>query len=168
MTNSRAIYSYVCTSLLLASFSVSSSAESRYTVQQLHFVDGDRYRSEKLHTDTEPPVVWIDQKGKTVSKKGLSGESMLEDSVLLCYVGEYHISPTFPIRIVKDGKRLFAQALNGSKQEIIAETDSRFLLKGANVQIEFVKDKSGVVSTLFLYRNGQKMEGKRVPTLQCK
>jgi hypothetical protein len=58
--------------------------------------------------------------------------------------------------------------LHGSKQEIIAETDSRFLLKGANVQIEFVKDKSGVVSTLFLYRNGQKMEGKRVPTLQCK
>lgn len=97
-----------------------------------------------------------------------SKDDIGKDSILLGYVGEYYFSPSFFIRITKEGHQLFAQVPRGNKQEIIAEVNNKFVLKGTNVQITFMKDKLGLVHSIILYHHGQKMEGKRASTLQCK
>ena len=106
--------------------------------------------------------------GKPIPDKiaGVESKSSIEikvpEATLLTYVGEYQLAPNFSIAITQDGGRLFGQATGQSKNAIFAESENMFFLKVVSAKVEFVKDKEGKVSSLFLYQAGQKIEGKRI------
>lgn len=88
-------------------------------------------------------------------------EQKVEETTLEQYIGEYQLAPGFSIAITKEGQRLFAQATGQGKNELFAESATKFFLKVVDAQVEFLKNGSGQVDKLILYQGGQKIEGKK-------
>lgn len=88
-------------------------------------------------------------------------EQKVEETTLEQYIGEYQLAPGFSIAITKEGQRLFAQATGQGKNELFAESATKFFLKVVDAQVEFLKNESGQVDKLILYQGGQKIEGKK-------
>ena len=76
--------------------------------------------------------------------------------------GEYEMEPGFILTITKEGNRIYSQATDQSKLEIFPESEFFYFLKKVNAQLEFVKDKKGVVTSLVLHQGGQKMPAKKI------
>lgn len=88
-------------------------------------------------------------------------EPKLEETTLEQYIGDYQLAPGFSIVITKEGQRLFAQATGQGKNELFAESTTKFFLKVVDAQVEFQKNGNGQVDKLILYQGGQKIEGKK-------
>ncbi len=88
-------------------------------------------------------------------------EQKVEETTLEQYIGEYQLAPGFSIAVTKEGQRLFAQATGQGKNELFAESATKFFLKVVDAQVEFQKNGSGQVDKLILYQGGQKIEGKK-------
>jgi aryl-alcohol dehydrogenase-like predicted oxidoreductase len=80
--------------------------------------------------------------------------------VLDRYVGEYEMSPTMTITVRRSGDSLTAQP-GSSPIPLDARSETRFQVRGAPVELEFVTDAAGVVS-LVLHQGGQQTQGRRV------
>lgn len=78
------------------------------------------------------------------------------------YVGEYAINDQVAIFISKDGDKLVGEAAGKPKVQLVPQSETRFLIKEAGAEVEFIKDDNGKVTHL-VYREGEKeMEAKRV------
>jgi len=88
-------------------------------------------------------------------------EQKVEETTLEQYIGEYQLAPGFSIVITKEGQRLFAQATGQGKNELFAESATKFFLKVVDAQVEFLKNGSGQFDKLILYQGGQKIEGEK-------
>jgi uncharacterized protein YneR len=77
------------------------------------------------------------------------------------YAGEYELTSGFSIAVTREGDRIFAQATGQPKIEIFPESETRFFLKVADAQIEFVRSADGEVTGLVLHQNGRDLPGKR-------
>jgi CubicO group peptidase (beta-lactamase class C family) len=88
-------------------------------------------------------------------------EVRVPEDALARYTGEYKITPAFSLTITKEGQKLFAQATAQGKNEIFAESDTKFFLKIVDAQVEFIRDAAGQYSKLILYQGGQKIEGTK-------
>jgi CubicO group peptidase (beta-lactamase class C family) len=86
----------------------------------------------------------------------------VDPAVLDRYVGEYQVGPNLMITITKEGNRLFAQVLGQPKIELHADSPTRFFVKEAPIQIEFVTDASGKATALTLHQGGQQIQSKRI------
>ncbi len=91
-----------------------------------------------------------DQKEITVSPK-----------ILTHYVGTYNLRPGLDLMITLEGDQLFAQASGQNKFRLSAESEAKFLLKVAKVEIEFVKDDKGVVTHLIHRQGGSEISAQR-------
>jgi CubicO group peptidase (beta-lactamase class C family) len=83
--------------------------------------------------------------------------------VLETLVGTYRIAPTFAITITRDGEGLAAQATNQPKLELLAESATRWRVRGVEAVVEFERDASGQVTALVLVQGGARQRGVRVP-----
>jgi aryl-alcohol dehydrogenase-like predicted oxidoreductase len=81
-------------------------------------------------------------------------------AVLDRYVGEYEMSATMIITVRRSGDSLTAQPGNQSPAVLDARSETRFQVRGAPVELEFVTDESGVVN-LVLHQGGQQIPGRR-------
>jgi CubicO group peptidase (beta-lactamase class C family) len=84
-------------------------------------------------------------------------ETMLEQ-----YVGDYQVSPSFTLTIVKDGNKLFAQGPGQPKQELFGESQNKFYLKTMPIQVEFCRNSSGKVEKLAIYQGDNITEAMKV------
>ncbi len=89
-------------------------------------------------------------------------EISLDPAVFDQYVGEYEIAPGMMALVVKEGTRLMIQALGQDKNQIFPESETKFFLKVADIEVEFVKDQTGKVTGLILYQGGQKTNAKKI------
>lgn len=83
-------------------------------------------------------------------------EVAVDSLVLMRYVGEYELAPTFHVVVSRDAGRLFVQATGQPRFPIYAESDSTFFLKVVDAQITFSGD------VLTLHQNGQNIAGRRL------
>jgi serine-type D-Ala-D-Ala carboxypeptidase/endopeptidase len=83
-------------------------------------------------------------------------EIAVDSSVLMRYVGEYELAPTFHVVVTREAARLFLQASGQPRFPIFAESDSTFFLRVVDAQITF----SG--GGMKLHQNGQNMPGRRI------
>ncbi|HMS03076.1 MAG TPA: serine hydrolase, partial [Gemmatimonadaceae bacterium] len=83
--------------------------------------------------------------------------------VLETLVGTYRLAPTFAITITRDGDGLAAQATNQPKLELLAESATRWRVRGVEAVVEFERDASGQVTALVLVQGGARQRGVRVP-----
>ncbi|AXE17713.1 serine hydrolase [Runella rosea] len=88
-------------------------------------------------------------------------EQKVDETVLAKYTGEYQLAPGFILSITQEGQKLFAQATGQGKNELFAESETKFFLKVVDAQVEFFKNESGQIDKLILYQGGQKIEGKK-------
>jgi D-alanyl-D-alanine-carboxypeptidase/D-alanyl-D-alanine-endopeptidase len=83
-------------------------------------------------------------------------EVALDSLVLMRYVGEYELAPTFHVIVTREAARLFVQATGQPRFPIFAESDSTFFLRVVDAQITFSRDG------MTLHQNGQNMPGRKI------
>jgi CubicO group peptidase (beta-lactamase class C family) len=78
------------------------------------------------------------------------------------FVGEYEVSPTFVVKIFKEGDKLMTQASNQPAFELFPEGENKFMLRLVNAKVTFVKDAAGTVTGLTIHQNGRDVSGKKI------
>lgn len=84
------------------------------------------------------------------------------EATLKDYIGVYELGPRFTnsIRLIDGG--LTTQISGQSSIPLFAESDSKFFLKVADVQLEFMRDADGRVTHLIQHHNGRKQVVPRI------
>jgi len=77
-------------------------------------------------------------------------------------VGTYEVTPAYKIAITREGGRIFAQATGQPKVEIFPETETRFFLKVADIQIAFERDEAGNVTGLVIEQGDERAPTKKI------
>ena len=83
-------------------------------------------------------------------------EVAVDSSVLVRYVGEYELAPTFHVVVTREAAHLFVQATGQPRFPIFAESDSTFFLRVVDAQITFSRDG------MTLHQNGQHSPGRKI------
>lgn len=101
----------------------------------------------------------INSVAKVYHFKGLNRAKIMStvtvtDSVLQKYTGKYQVAPNFILTIIREGNKMYGQGTGQEKLEIFPETQNKFYLKIAPVEIEFIKDDKGKITKAVLYQNG--------------
>src|SRR5690242_2783989 len=82
--------------------------------------------------------------------------------VLEDYAGSYQTGPVWLVFTVEDS-HLMAQFSGSPKFSVPARTETRFVIPGANADVEFVRNGKGSVTHVLLHQNGTHQVIKRVP-----
>lgn len=85
----------------------------------------------------------------------------LDPSVLEKYAGTYDLTPTSSLTFTVDGNQLFGAMNHQGKTPVFPESETRFFLKMADVEIDFVKDGQGQVTGIVVHQNGEDQKGIR-------
>ena len=78
------------------------------------------------------------------------------------YVGDYEASPTFIVKMFKDGEKLMTQATNQPAFELHPEGADKFFLTAVEAKVSFVRDDKGAVKGLVIHQNGQEVPAKKI------
>lgn len=88
-------------------------------------------------------------------------EIALDPAALDRFVGEYAGAPTFSIVITKENGSLWAEPTGNRRAQLFAEAPTEFFLKIADMQLSFVVDASGTVTSLVLHLSGYDATGRK-------
>jgi CubicO group peptidase (beta-lactamase class C family) len=78
-------------------------------------------------------------------------------------VGTYRANAQIALKITRDGTRVFVQENDEPKQELGAESDSRFFSKVADDEYSFEFDAAGRAKTMVLHTGGEDIRIQREP-----
>jgi CubicO group peptidase (beta-lactamase class C family) len=78
------------------------------------------------------------------------------------YVGEYEVTPTFTVKVFKEGTRLMTQATGQPVFELFPDAEDKFFLKAVKAKVTFTKDDKGQVSGLLIHQGGRDTAGKKI------
>ena len=76
-------------------------------------------------------------------------------------VGTYRLAPTFAITVTREGDGLVAQATNQQKLSLLAESPTRWRVRGVEAALEFERDANGTVIAVVLVQGGARQRGLR-------
>lgn len=82
----------------------------------------------------------------------------LDKSVLQRYLGKYQLNPDFIVTITSENDKLFAQATNQPRFQILPLSDKEFTVKEVNARLTFVTGPDGKVSKFILDQGGVKQD----------
>ncbi len=86
----------------------------------------------------------------------------IDPGLLDAYVGMYELEGDRSIKVFKEGDRIFAEFAGQGTAELFAESETKFFMKAADVEISFVKDDSGNVTRLIIHQGGEETSAKKV------
>ncbi|HKZ02582.1 MAG TPA: serine hydrolase [Pyrinomonadaceae bacterium] len=93
----------------------------------------------------------------------LEGKSSAVDpKVYDRYIGEYEVTPSFTVKIFKEGAKLMTQATGQPVFELFPEAEDKFFLKVVNARVSFIKDDKGQISGLIIHQGGRDVTGKKI------
>ncbi len=78
------------------------------------------------------------------------------------YTGTYQSDKGLKIIISGDDKNFYAQLTGQGKAEIFPKSDTEFFYKKVDAQFTFVKDSGGLIKSLELNQNGQKITANKI------
>ena len=78
------------------------------------------------------------------------------------YAGEYEVTPTFIVKVFKEGDKLMTQATGQPAIEIFPEAQNKFYARVVNAQVTFNRDDKGTVTGLVIHQNGRDLPGKKI------
>jgi CubicO group peptidase (beta-lactamase class C family) len=114
------------------------------------FVLRDRYETNREARKTDKPL------------PAASKEVAVNPTIYDGYAGDYELTPNLTITISREGDKLMAQATGQPKLQLFAESQTKFFVKEAPIQIEFVVDATGKATSLFVYQGGQRLPARKV------
>jgi CubicO group peptidase (beta-lactamase class C family) len=100
--------------------------------------------SEKLPEASQPIIIALDPK------------------IYQAYVGQYEIAPDRLMTITREGDKLFGEMTGQPKVELFPASETRFIVKIADAEINFVKNAQGQITHLLLFLNGKEMRAKKI------
>lgn len=101
--------------------------------------------------------------GATEALKRLANKSAVVDSKLYdVYAGEYEVTPTFTVKVFKEGDKLMTQATGQPAAELFPEAENRFFLRVVDAKVTFIRDEKGQVTGLIIHQGGRDMAGKKI------
>jgi CubicO group peptidase (beta-lactamase class C family) len=83
-------------------------------------------------------------------------------AIVAPYAGTYELGPGARTHLRADGARLFASDDGLSWDELFAESDSVFFLKGSNVTLTFIREATGDVNRIDIDADGTRITARRV------
>jgi len=93
-------------------------------------------------------------------------EIELEPSIIEAYAGDYRFDFGLLMRFTDEDGRLMMKAGPQPKVEFFPESEDKFFMKAADVQVEFNKNDSGKVDGITLYQMGKAMVAKRAAAVK--
>lgn len=78
------------------------------------------------------------------------------------YAGEYEVSPTFTVKVYKEGVKLMTQATGQPAFELFPEGENKFFLQVVNAKVTFNRDDKGAVTSLVIHQGGRDTPGKKI------
>ena len=89
--------------------------------------------------------------------------------ILRRYVGTYAMEspPGFKNHITLEADHLMTQVAGQSKVPLFAESETKFFLKVAEAEIEFVKNEQSEVTDLIIHQNGADFKMTREKSLSA-
>jgi len=86
----------------------------------------------------------------------------IDPEILDKYVGKYQVEPNVFVDITQRKNRLFAQATGQPQVELFAETETKFFLKVAEIEISFEENENGIVFQLIVHQGGTDSPAKKI------
>jgi CubicO group peptidase (beta-lactamase class C family) len=99
--------------------------------------------------------------GEKVVLAGERKEVAVSPAILQTYVGTYELAPGFDIVMTLEGNQLMTQATGQPKFPVFAESDTKFILKVVDAQLEFLKNDKGEVTHVILHQGGRDVKGPK-------
>jgi CubicO group peptidase (beta-lactamase class C family) len=89
-------------------------------------------------------------------------EVEVDPAIYDAYVGKYQSEGGTLITITKEDDRLMENRTGRPKDQLFPESETRFFVKGADVQVSFQRDETGEVTQLTVHQGGPDMPAKRI------
>lgn len=86
----------------------------------------------------------------------------LDTNLLDEYTGTYQLSPTIRLLVYRESDKLIIEGVGGTAHELVPESTSSFLIRGAPTKYIFVRDNSGKVTQLVMSAMGQESKAIKV------
>jgi hypothetical protein len=103
-----------------------------------------------------------------VTKPRSRAVAKINPAILDDYVGEYEILPGRTMTIGRSGDNLIAGSKGFPTAPIFPESETKFFLTAADVDITFVKNEKGEVTEIVIDQGGRTFHAKRVSSTQTK
>lgn len=116
------------------------------------YKSGDKKAEEPAKTQEKPAAP---------SGEGEKKNVKIDPKVYDAYVGEYE-TPFGQLSIMKEGDKLYGKSQDDTKEELVPESETEFLVEKVKIRIQFVKDDKGQVTHLVIKANGQEAQGKKI------
>ncbi len=78
------------------------------------------------------------------------------------YAGQYQISPALLLTVTSENGKLFVQATKQPKVQLHPESETKFFIAEAEIEMRFLPDNKGDVSQVVVRFNGQEAKARRV------
>jgi CubicO group peptidase (beta-lactamase class C family) len=88
--------------------------------------------------------------------------TLIPESILQKYVGEYKLNSDFTISIRFHDKKIYAEGAGQSEFEILAKSENEFVNEDGDIQFEFCKNSSGKINKLKLFQNERVMSAEKI------
>lgn len=99
----------------------------------------------------------------TLPKKNASRRSLeLDPKILLTYEGLYQIRPDYVLTIKKQEDHLTIQGTGGRKFILYAESETQFIRRDANFEINFTINNVGDITIITVIDNGKTIQGIKI------
>jgi CubicO group peptidase (beta-lactamase class C family) len=86
----------------------------------------------------------------------------ISPQILNAYVGQYEIAPNQFVTITLEADKLMGVMTGQPKVELSPASETRFVVKEANAEVNFFKDGQGRVTHLILRLNADEMRGRKI------
>jgi hypothetical protein len=102
----------------------------------------------------------FEQNGNKIKVVKLKDDKVvsIDKSFYKLYSGRYQLNPNFIVAITSENDKLYAQATNQPRFEILPLSEKEFTLKEVNAKLIFVTDSNGKVSKFILDQGGLKQD----------
>jgi len=104
------------------------------------------------------------QNGQEMKANKLPEEIIVEinAAILDQYTGKYKLNDNLIVTVFKENNKFFAQATNQPKLEMLAVSETDFVIKEINAKVSFIKEAGGKVNKFKLNMNGMDSELPRI------
>lgn len=117
-------------------------------------------KSVELNPNNQNGIDFLKKLGIDVSE--FKKDVVVEDAILLSYIGKYELMPEFIIEIIKEGSQLKAQATGQPVFDIFPQSETVFYLKVVDAKLTFNKNEGGDVKSVTLLQGGREMTGNKM------
>ena len=136
-------------------FKVRGNAESAivsYRIIEHVEIGDDKHANEFRYTDTfvKRNGRWLLLASQATRVAAEPKLAKVDASIYELYKGHYEAAPTLIFTVTRQDDRLFGEAPDGSKVELLPENETTFFIRGRNVKTTFIRDERGKVTHMMI------------------